>query len=78
MDAYLIIKMRHEHIRMLQVGDQHQMVVGDHVRDQVVRGHQGQTKGVDAVAEQGGRHEEANVGLDDLPVLVFGEHHGGG
>mmetsp|Transcript_538 Transcript_538/g.1257 ORF Transcript_538/g.1257 Transcript_538/m.1257 type:complete len:418 (+) Transcript_538:322-1575(+) len=70
-----VIKVWHVHIGVLQERDQDQVVVGDHVRNQVVRGDKGESVSVNAEAKEGQSHEESNIRLNDLPVLIFREHH---
>ena len=62
-------EVRHEHVGMLQVGDEHEMVVDDHVREQIEAGHGGESEAVDAEAQQRHSEEEGHIGLHDEPVL---------
>ena len=63
---------------MLEVGDEHQVVVGHHQRRQVVRPHAAPTEGLDSVAHNGQHTEETGIGLHDEPVPVGNGGSGGG
>ena len=41
--AYFISEVRHVHVSVLQIRDQHQVVIRNHVRNQVVQSHLLQT-----------------------------------
>ena len=73
--TYRVIKVGHVDISMLQERDKHQVIVGNHVGHQVVSSHEGKTKGVNAKAQEGKCHQECNIRLHNLPVLLSCEHH---
>jgi hypothetical protein len=66
-------EMGHVDIRVLKVRDEHQMVVGDHVGDNVVHQHRIESEDADAVHEQVHGHEESDISLNDQPVVAFVE-----
>ena len=63
---------------MLEVGDEDEVGVDDHVGHEVVGGHRGEAEGVDGVAEQRDHSDEGDVRLQDEVVLLGLEEDGRG
>ncbi len=74
----LIAEVRHVHIRMLKKSDQHQMIVHDDIRQQIVHEHAHKAIGVDGISQESEGSEEGDVRLHDEPVLIGLEEGGGG
>lgn len=70
-------EVRHEDVCVLQVGDEHQVGVGDHVRHDVVLAHGEKAERVDGVADAAEGGEEADVGGDDVHAVTLFEHLAG-
>mmetsp|Transcript_56318 Transcript_56318/g.98866 ORF Transcript_56318/g.98866 Transcript_56318/m.98866 type:complete len:238 (-) Transcript_56318:3-716(-) len=71
-------EVRHKHVGVLQVGDQHQVLVDDHVRGDVVAPHVAEAEVVDGGDEKARSSEPGDVALHHEPVLVGLEEHGRG
>lgn len=65
-------------VRVLQVGDEDEPAVDNHVGNEVVLEDGGKPKDVDRVQQGGEGREETEVGDNDVPVLAIGEHGGAG
>lgn len=59
-----------EDVRVLEVGDEDEVIVDDHVGDEVVLGDGPEAEGGDAVHDGGERGEEAEVGPEDVEAVL--------
>ena len=67
----LAAEVRYEDVCVLQVCDEHEVVVGDHVGDQVEERHRREAEGEDGLAQDGEHDHPASDGLHD-EVMVLG------
>lgn len=62
--------MRHIDISVLEIGDQHQVVIDDHVGDEVVLGDAHEAEGLDAIHKPGQRQQETEIGQEDITIIL--------
>ena len=69
MPSYLVAEVGHVDVSVLEVGDEHKVVVYHHVREQVIKGDIAETENVDGVdhTTQGGKNTD--VRPDDVQTI---------
>lgn len=67
----------HVHISVLQVGDEHQVIVYDEVRHQVIEKNSSKSQSGDGIDQKSKSGEESDVCLNDEPVILRLKESGG-